>query len=971
MQRSILVGLVLLVTGAACLRASDATSEATEVSGTVKSANGDVVAGARVRAILLNPVVTAMTNAQGGFTISVPQDRVRGLAIVATDAADQMGFARVPWELTPGQAIDLRIEMRETKLLEVTVTGHRGHAVAGAQVGALVEHIDVDAGETSDAGVALLRVPVDAKCQAVYARKPGLGFDYRLLESERHPMKSPGWPAANKLDLKLEPTKSVQIHASAENGQSLEGISFRLWYLRKPTELEEFNLGWTPGLYSAKTDSRGVAHFDDVPSWSNEKLVFWPDSDGFVRRQVVWDPVKHAAGMVEVTLPRVVSISGQVVFADGRAAPNIIVRADGSGYSLDSCRGQTTTGDDGSFRFDAYPNELCMLAVDDANWGASVIDSFVVRPGMPVENLKFILQPATRVHGRVVVGTERRPIANQRLYLRQEGRDLASLEGTELPNPQKLRNHIQPSIGRWATTDIDGRYEFHVGPGEYILVGPSQVEPRKLRISDETELVCDFELPRAERGPFSGIVIDVSSGQPVPLAEITGVYRHQLAGRALELIADDAGKFQGERAPHRVVLCARSPDGQLGGILEIGPDDAETRIELHPLGTAQGQIIDEATGRPLANHKLEYGVRVHIGDDNAAFADYFGGSATTDDNGRFELTRLIAGSVYHIVVPSDETSSRGVGTVTIASPEIKQLGKLLLAKPYRPPTIEERIADTLRGDAQTRYQVAKVNAQTDRQRVAVLLVDPSSARTTALMDLRFNDLEVRRALDSYRLVLVDATTTEAKKLAAALEVRLAEAEALPQLILRDAEGAALAAAEASELCLDGQINKSRLIDLLRANALEPLDARTLLADALVEARKSNRRVLVQETAVWCGPCHLLTEYLEKHRAIWQKDYLWIRIDERWTNSSQVMEGIRSQVTEEIKPGVCGGIPWMAILDADGRLMATSNGPKGENIGYPSTPARIEHFLRMLRDTLQRMTEDDLRQLHDGLEKKGS
>lgn len=53
-----------------------------------------------------------------------------------------------------------------------------------------------------------------------------------------------------------------------------------------------------------------------------------------------------------------------------------------------------------------------------------------------------------------------------------------------------------------------------------------------------------------------------------------------------------------------------------------------------------------------------------------------------------------------------------------------------------------------------------------------------------------------------------------------------------------------------------------------------------------------------------------------------------------------------------------GIPWMAILDADGKTLITSDGPKG-NIGFPVEPHEIEHFLAMIRKTAKNLGADEL------------
>ena len=120
---------------------------------------------------------------------------------------------------------------------------------------------------------------------------------------------------------------------------------------------------------------------------------------------------------------------------------------------------------------------------------------------------------------------------------------------------------------------------------------------------------------------------------------------------------------------------------------------------------------------------------------------------------------------------------------------------------------------------------------------------------------------------------------------------------------------------------------------------------------------SEKIVIVDFFGTWCGPCHRLADFLERHRDIWDQDYIWIRIDQRWRGADEVMDGI--------KDGYRGGIPWCAILDAKQSVLATSDGPDG-NIGFPSEPAGIDHFINMLESTMQRMSDEDLKTLRKAL-----
>lgn len=73
------------------------------------------------------------------------------------------------------------------------------------------------------------------------------------------------------------------------------------------------------------------------------------------------------------------------------------------------------------------------------------------------------------------------------------------------------------------------------------------------------------------------------------------------------------------------------------------------------------------------------------------------------------------------------------------------------------------------------------------------------------------------------------------------------------------------------------------------------------------------------------------------------------------------------ISRRLKGGALNGVPWMIILDAQGRRLVTSDGEKG-NIGYPYEPHEIEHFMVMLRATARRLTADQFtaieRALHE-------
>ncbi len=945
----------------ACHVASAAAAERITISGRVVDEHGAAVPNIDVRGLAYTDAAQAKTDGDGRFTIDMPAERIRQLAIVADDpAGNRMGTFRADWDAPPDADSDIQITLRPCRSLPVQVKDAQGKPAPNATVGALIHYAPLATATTDDAGRATLRVPADAELQALYAGQEGVGFDYRVVSTPRDPAHRADWLANGPIDFQLAAAQTVRIRLVSATDQPLPGLEIYLWLLNKPAEPDSFNLSFTPGLFRATTDQDGVAEFQGVPAWDVHPLTFWPSADDYVHQRITFDPEEHPDGQLTVALDRLVSVSGRVEFDDGRPAPGVTVAAQGVGYVLDGFRKETTTNDDGEFDLPVAPNQLYMFVIKDSQWAAPALDGIVIRPEQPVEGLAFRLRRSTRVHGQVTVGPEQKPVAGQRMTLTQSGRPLNELEGVTLPNPDGSRTWIQPTIASLSTTDDEGRFEFFVGPGVYALGGPSQSPSERFEIAAETEREINFAAPRPETGPFSGLVVAGDSPQPVAGALVDGQYR-SFHGGALRFRTDEHGAFAGERSLHRTVLMAKSPAGDMAGIVEIGPDDETVTIPIAPLASATARLVDDQAGDPLPDTQVQWGRRVPAGDDDAPWMTVWGGSELTDNEGRFALKDLVVGQKYDISIPRGDGSYGTLPAFTPQSAEHAELGDLRLPGPYVPPTFEELVEREFAAGSPplARYENALAEAERLRQNVLTVFLKRGDALTESWFRQRLEDARVRAELPNYQLLQIDGNAAGAAALAELLGVEI-DAAALPLWRFGDAAGNELGKGAVPRLPDDGGLDQPALLELLARHAPALLDARDLLEEALADAARSNRRVIVQETATWCGPCHLLSRYLERFRSTWERDFLWVRIDQRWTGSDEVMDGIQA--------GKRGGIPWFAILDADANVLATSDGPEG-NIGYPSDADGIAHFMSMLEATRQRLSDDDLAAMRADLEGK--
>jgi hypothetical protein len=290
-----------------------------------------------------------------------------------------------------------------------------------------------------------------------------------------------------------------------------------------------------------------------------------------------------------------------------------------------------------------------------------------------------------------------------------------------------------------------------------------------------------------------------------------------------------------------------------------------------------------------------------------------------------------------------------------------------------PPTPEKEIRQEIEAafnQAQSpvqRYESALGELKLAHQHCLLIFADPQHPATRSLYATYFSNYENLLAVSDFRRVAVSSVKikrTLAQALAKRIGVTLAE-DGAPLLVIADENGKIRGQLRGRDLLgADAiSIDSAKVQAFLGQHAPTKIDARTLLTDALEQARRDNKRILLQQTATWCGPCRSLSEFLNKQRSVWGKDYIWIKIDERWSHADEVMKPIRKDNT--------GGIPWMAILDANGKAVATSDNAEGENIGFPSheEPQAIEHFLKMLKSTAQRMSDNDLQTLRKVLMQK--
>jgi thiol:disulfide interchange protein len=111
-----------------------------------------------------------------------------------------------------------------------------------------------------------------------------------------------------------------------------------------------------------------------------------------------------------------------------------------------------------------------------------------------------------------------------------------------------------------------------------------------------------------------------------------------------------------------------------------------------------------------------------------------------------------------------------------------------------------------------------------------------------------------------------------------------------------------------------------------------------IADALVVAKKENKRVLLQFGANWCGWCHKLHKLFQgdaKISAKLKEAYVVVLVD--------VNKGHNDDIVNRYGNPTRFGLPVIVVLDADGKALVTQDTGKLEE-GDHHDPQKVLAFL---------------------------
>ncbi|TWU42124.1 carboxypeptidase regulatory-like domain-containing protein [Novipirellula artificiosorum] len=951
--------------------AEEQSEEPIEITGKVLTAKGEAAVGATIRLTMRQSMLDESCTAddEGNFAIvaSVQRKLLPSLWIRSESFdGQQLGFDSLP---SDGQQVNtqgLEIQLGDTKTGRVSVVDSDGNPVENASFAVQLGYPTTLTEMATDAtGMITFRYPEASRIEAIVAWKKDFGLDYRVYRLPRAQRADaladvPEFPTDEGETLSLDGATPFRIRAVDDAGHPISAIRFYPWLLQKDPQGEHLNLSYFADEFSETTDEDGEVEFQWMPAWQKSAVTVWPMSEEFVHTRGSYDPMS-GQGLLEMKLDRLVPLRGQVTNGEGNPVAGITVAVAGKGYSMDSVRRTTTTDELGNYELLVPPEMIYLVVVKDDQWASSPQDGFAVRANQPVENKNFELRKATRVFGKLTETGTGEPIPTQRIYVYQYGADLPSLEGVELANPEKSRYWVQPMQVYSTMTDEKGAFEFSLGNGSFDIRPPQQGKAEKFEIDGEPELQWNLATVLPQEVELTGIVVKDEDEKPVGSANLEGVPQ-DFGSSDWRATTTENGTFRVMRKKESTYVHVRNPGRTLAAIAIVKPEDREVEIRVKPTGTVRGRLLSPETQEPWPGQKLAYGIDVPD-EGNRTWSTRFGGSVVTDEKGNFEIKGLVGGLDYSVNLgTTDEGRYHTLPNFAVEPGESKDLGDVQAPpppRPYVPPTLEERIAKAfeVEGTPTERYAKALRSIKLVKQHLLIVFGKPEDPRIHRLMEIRYQDKDFYSVRDEFRFMAIP-TDQERLETARTLAKQIGEPIIGDRgnffLVLFNSDAEKVDQTEGSELCVADELSKEKLIDWLRSHQTEMPDARTVLDNALKQAKEHDKRVIVQETATWCGPCHMLSRFLEDNR-VWETDYILVKMDHRLPGARDVMK--------EIRDGADGGIPWYAILDASGTKLVTSNEPDdGQNIGYPSSKTGQAHFANMLNQTRQRMSEEQVKQL---------
>ena len=822
---------------------------------------------------------------------------------------------------------------RAERMVEVKVVKD-GKPVTGATVVAEVQGPRITA-KTNDHGIAKFGLMNREKVSQLTAWTEDFmigGYSFT-----RDP---PRDPLAKRYTVELQTCRSQKVRVvNVDDDSPVAGLPVELIAGTGPPDFQYIGKGPDSDM---KTDAKGEAVDRWFPDWEKHGTYIEVRDPHWVKAE----KEETVDGVIVVKVKKSQfskrkRVVGRVESADGNAAGfSVRMRSfegevEGRGDCLDA-----VTDRKGEFVGHYLPGATYCMYVNGARVVGNTIDVIPYDPlteKITVPTLKvFEGRPVDVV---VTAGPEKRPIPYQSVYLKIP-HDFSWHENGRT-------RHGQGGRGWYVPTNEQGRGRAFAPAGakvEATIFSPTWRATESTRVKTEGVTTLRFHKKIAEKRKITGRVTlpeNLQTDLNEAVVEIGSVDGETNERVTLKTNAD--GAFQFDSAAVQIGIYARTKDGKAAAAAVIDRPGEPIEVQLKPTADYQGRLLGK-DDRPIAGHAVRAPVYVRGAKDYTKLFPTGFSAATietkTDANGNFTLRNLPCELDMTLCCDPVEDSTRHwyLDEFYLTPGESRPRAVSRLWKPKTKIPFAKRYTKALRDCrlSHLHMMVVLLRPSDDaKQFIDAYLKDYERTKEVmSFLELRgtFGDGPSGREVAEFAKSKNWPTPEDGKVLAVAL----------------DATGKELGRAEFDYK----DVESAELADeFVRKYAPERVDAKKKWDAAFAEAKKSDRKVWARISQRYCGPCFRLARWLDDQKAVLEKDYVLLKIDD-------VRDLHGYEVAERLTRGKHHGVPFFAIFDPDGTMLIDSACPMG-NIGHPNGFEGKKHLRKMLMTTRKKITPEEV------------
>ena len=254
-------------------------------------------------------------------------------------------------------------------------------------------------------------------------------------------------------------------------------------------------------------------------------------------------------------------------------------------------------------------------------------------------------------------------------------------------------------------------------------------------------------------------------------------------------------------------------------------------------------------------------------------------------------------------------------------------------------------------------------AKSSHKRLAVLYQGSWCTLCDGVHEAILNDPDLPHLLSGYVGVPISVADAAAvQQFAQKIHANLPKDNAMLITVL-DADGALLTAITAPRILEAGHIAMPKFKAILM-EFFPGAPAADVFAQSFPALAAGGKLGWVEFRADWCGWCKRMEKFFQQSEAapILARYYSVVTVDTEKNEGSEQLARRLGSVN-----GI-DRIPWFAVIDAQGKVLATSEGPKG-NIGFPDTDVEVAHFFSVLGSTAKGIAPGEIETITKALKAK--